>query len=176
MASKTHKTLWNHVERMLREAGVEATAEQCVNKFKDLKRVWRSCIDHNAKTGNEPKTCPFFNELNEVYGMKPSTRPSFTFSSYSKQKGQMNVWKASEKSHLEDEVAENDDHGLENTVKQSPKKARKKHSRLRRENHSSVSLEWLQEYEERHSRAREKMHKEKCALMERFITAFENKN
>ena len=34
--------------------------------------------DHNERTGNEPKTCPFFKELDELYGNTATANPSFT--------------------------------------------------------------------------------------------------
>ena len=52
-----------------------------MNKFKLVKKTWRSTVDHNSKTGNSRKTCPFQSEFDELYGMRAGTRPSFTLSS-----------------------------------------------------------------------------------------------
>lgn len=75
--SKTHKKLWDRISTKLAEKGYIYTGTQCQNKWKSVKREYRSVIDHNAKSGNEPKTCKFFDEMNNLYGNKPSTRPQF---------------------------------------------------------------------------------------------------
>lgn len=48
---------------------------QCENKFKDLRRRYMATKDHNAQTGVQPKTCKFYNEMEEVLSMKPNVKP-----------------------------------------------------------------------------------------------------
>ena len=80
--SKAHAVLWGKVKDSLLEAGLtNITSVQCSNKFKQMKREWRQILDYNSQTGVEPKTCSFFNEFNEVYGCKASSKPSFTLAS-----------------------------------------------------------------------------------------------
>lgn len=50
-------------------------AVQCENKFKNLRRHYTATKDHNAQTGVQPKTCKFYNEMEEVLGMKPNVKP-----------------------------------------------------------------------------------------------------
>ncbi|KAL3854804.1 hypothetical protein ACJMK2_014053 [Sinanodonta woodiana] len=38
-------------------------------------------VDHNSKTGECPKTCKYFGEMNQLFGNKPSTQPTFTLHS-----------------------------------------------------------------------------------------------
>jgi hypothetical protein len=38
-------------------------------------------IDHNTKTGEAPKSCKYYSELNQLFGNKPSTKPDFTLHS-----------------------------------------------------------------------------------------------
>jgi hypothetical protein len=63
------------------EKGIKYTGVQCANKWKSLKRDYTAVIDHNAKSGNEPKKCKFYTELNQLYGNKPSTKPGFCLDS-----------------------------------------------------------------------------------------------
>lgn len=51
------------------------TPIQCENKWKDIKRKYMETKDHNNKSGNDPKTCKFYNELEEVLGEKPCVQP-----------------------------------------------------------------------------------------------------
>ena len=48
------------------------------NKWKSIKRDYRNCIDYNSKSGNGgQKKCKHFEELNQLFGNKPSTQPVF---------------------------------------------------------------------------------------------------
>ncbi|XP_060563242.1 uncharacterized protein LOC132722723 [Ruditapes philippinarum] len=78
---KTHSTLWDEISAVLKEKGYIFTGKQCSNKWKSLKRDYRAVVDHNSKTGSDKKTCKFFDDFNQLYGNKPSTRPSFTINS-----------------------------------------------------------------------------------------------
>jgi len=51
------------------------TPIQCENKWKDLKRKYMETKDHNNKSGNDLKTCKFYEELEEVLGEKPCVQP-----------------------------------------------------------------------------------------------------
>lgn len=51
------------------------TLIQCENKWKDIKRKYTETKDHNNKSGNDPKTCKFYEELEEVLGEKPCVKP-----------------------------------------------------------------------------------------------------
>ncbi|XP_021340221.1 uncharacterized protein LOC110441422 isoform X1 [Mizuhopecten yessoensis] len=65
----------------MNKKGYKYTPTQCENKFKSLKREYRNTVDHNSKSGNDKKSCPFFSEFQELYGMNASTRPSVAISS-----------------------------------------------------------------------------------------------
>ena len=32
----------------------------CETKFKNVKRAYTACIDHNSKTGNDAKKCAYY--------------------------------------------------------------------------------------------------------------------
>lgn len=51
------------------------TPIQCENKWKDIKRKYTETKDHNNKSGNDPKTCKFYDELEDVLGDKPCVAP-----------------------------------------------------------------------------------------------------
>ena len=71
--------MWAGIAARLNEEGCFANATKCATKWKNLKWVWRSIIDHNCKTGVEFKFCRFFEE--SMYGNKSGTRPSYTLAS-----------------------------------------------------------------------------------------------
>ena len=64
------KQVWEMIAvRMQSEkSGSSPRAEQCEGKWKALTLSFRKCEDHNSKTGNDRRECPFYKELSEVYG------------------------------------------------------------------------------------------------------------
>ncbi|XP_071634452.1 uncharacterized protein [Temnothorax longispinosus] len=49
--------------------------DQCKNKMKELKRKYTETKDNNMQSGAEAKTCPFYEELDEILGKKPCVKP-----------------------------------------------------------------------------------------------------
>ena len=76
-----HKTLWRKVVAEMQALGFEVTVDQCENKFKSLKRTYKSVIDHNKQTGNDPKDWKYLEQFNSIYGCKDSTNPKYTIGS-----------------------------------------------------------------------------------------------
>ena len=79
--AKSHSVLWNRIVKQLNTIGIICTLEQCVNRFKQLKRQWRVVVDHNSQTGNDAKTATFQDQFNEVYGTRATTIPAHAISS-----------------------------------------------------------------------------------------------
>ena len=57
------KTLCEEITREMREQVYDYTGPQCETKFKNLKQGYTKTVDHNNKSGNDKKTCPYFKEL-----------------------------------------------------------------------------------------------------------------
>lgn len=45
-----------------------------------MKREYKKSEDKNSRNGAEKKTCPFYEEFNELYGNKSGTRPTYVMS------------------------------------------------------------------------------------------------
>lgn len=67
----------------MKEKGYYYTGAQLSNKWKSIKREYKSTVDHNLKSGNSRKTCKFFDQLNNIYDTKPSTKPACVLDSSS---------------------------------------------------------------------------------------------
>lgn len=154
--ARSHKPLWEKISMKLQKEGCKVTWKQCENKFKSLKREYSATVDHNNKSGNVRKECPFFDELNELFGFKAASRPKFTIGS---------IQGESQQSSSDEQIP---------VVAPSKIKPKRK---------SSQVTEWLQSYEERQvDLQREKMemqrdmHKEKMSMMEKLLNAIEKKN
>lgn len=77
---KTMKSrdVWSLISKALIKTNPEwkqKTYIQCENKWKDIKRKYMETKDHNNKSGNDPKTCKFYEDVEEVLGEKPYVKP-----------------------------------------------------------------------------------------------------
>ena len=66
------------VEKMaktLAEAGFTRTFSQVREKIKQLKQNYKKIKDNNNKSGNNRKTCKYFEELDKILGDRPITTP-----------------------------------------------------------------------------------------------------
>ena len=59
----------------MRQKGYEYTGSQCETKFKNLKQNYTKMVDHNNVSGNDKKTCLYFEELSKIFGMKLCVKP-----------------------------------------------------------------------------------------------------
>ena len=49
------KKCWHKIANIMQEKGYNVTATKCSTKLQALKRTYKSVIDHNKKSGNNPK-------------------------------------------------------------------------------------------------------------------------
>ena len=59
----------------MRQKDYQYTGSQCESKFKNLKQNYTRMVDHNNVSGNNKKTCPYFEELSKIFGMTPCVKP-----------------------------------------------------------------------------------------------------
>ncbi|XP_060577273.1 uncharacterized protein LOC132734530 [Ruditapes philippinarum] len=78
------KTIWLIIGSDInKETKLNGTysATQCEQKWKNITKVYRDTVDHNMKSGNERKECPYFHELQDFYGYRPNVTPLYVSSS-----------------------------------------------------------------------------------------------
>ena len=83
---KRNRAVFEKISQGMNDAGFQRTANQCREKIKNLRAEYKKVKDNN-QTGNNRKTCKFYEKLDSVLGSKPATRPpvvndSFLDSSY----------------------------------------------------------------------------------------------
>ncbi|XP_074646439.1 uncharacterized protein LOC141902556 isoform X1 [Tubulanus polymorphus] len=75
--SKTKKkTLWQDIAKKMKTQGFDYTWLQLKTKWGNILQVYRKTRDHNCKTGREPKTCLYYEELDSYLGTRPNSRPA----------------------------------------------------------------------------------------------------
>jgi len=73
-----NEVVWRQIAAELQKTNPNwvYTGTQCENKFKDVRKNYVKVKDHNANsTGGEPKTCKFYEDMEEVLGDKPCIKP-----------------------------------------------------------------------------------------------------
>lgn len=147
------------------------SAVQCENKFKDLRRHYMATKDHNAQTGVQPKTCKFYNEMEEVLSMKPSVKPVAIASSLKRRSSALESCSSPEPGNTCTEVYDSSDNGDEEMAVDRKEKKIKKKTRMecQLESWSLANQAEAQKREE----AREKRHKENMDKKEKSIKLYE---
>lgn len=140
------------------------TPIQCENKWKDIKRKYMETKDHNNKSGNDPKTCKFYDELEEVLGEKPCVQPVAIASNLNKKRTSISSTDQNDSEDMSEECK-----STQNEASLQRKKKRKI-SRVQRELQDwSASL--LADAKTREE-ARERRHKENISESKAAVDAF----
>ena len=173
-----NKDIWSDISSEMQSQGhVTCDAKSCETKFKNLKRSYTACIDHNKKTGNDRKKCAFYDELHSIFHGDDNIEPPAV---YSNRKGLVkrnqgenpecptvrNFEESSEGTASEDLEEEND-------IKK--KKPRKKPPSERSELVSLFKefVDRKEEKEEKKLQKLQKMHDEKMTFFGQFLKVFE---
>lgn len=76
-----NKDIWSDISNEMQVQGhVSCDAKSCETKFKNLKRSYTACIDHNKKTRNDRKKCAFYDEFNSILHGDDNIEPPAVYS------------------------------------------------------------------------------------------------
>ncbi|KAF5301726.1 hypothetical protein FQR65_LT19199 [Abscondita terminalis] len=79
----SQKKVWEKIGALMREAGHIVTGIQCMTKFNGMKRTYKAISDHNSKSGNNPRSWPYYEIMQSLLGERPFMEPPSTASSSS---------------------------------------------------------------------------------------------
>ena len=71
-----NKNVYMEIAKQLSTQGYDRDWEQCKNKVKNLKKIYREVKDNNGETGRGRKTCKFYDELDSILGHRPASVPT----------------------------------------------------------------------------------------------------
>ncbi|KAM7146453.1 zinc finger and SCAN domain-containing protein 32-like [Macrochelys suwanniensis] len=95
------------VSKGMQDRGYNRDAQQCRVKIKELRQAYQRTRDANGRSGSEPQTCRFCDELHAILGGAASTNPPMWYDS---------VRGASENSEEHFREEEDDDNDAENSA------------------------------------------------------------
>ncbi|KAM7145760.1 myb/SANT-like DNA-binding domain-containing protein 7 isoform 2-T2 [Macrochelys suwanniensis] len=69
------------VSKGMQDRGYNRDAQQCRVKIKELRQAYQKTRDANKRSGSEPQTCRFYDELHAILGGAASTDPPMWYDS-----------------------------------------------------------------------------------------------
>jgi len=120
------RDVWAIISNKLKKTNPEwknKTPIQCENKWKDIKRKYMETKDHNNTSGNDPKTCKFYEELEEILGEKLCVKSIAVASNLNNKR----IDKTSEEKNYSEEINEDSSSSTQNekTLQQKRRKVTK---------------------------------------------------
>ncbi|XP_025157658.1 trihelix transcription factor GTL2-like isoform X2 [Harpegnathos saltator] len=164
------RDVWLMISKELKNSNREWNQKspvQCENKWKDIKRKYMETKDHNNKSGNDPKTCKLYEELEEVLGEQPCVKPITVASNLIKRK-RADI-KAKDPTYFE-EMSEDYESPTEGEEGPLSKKRQRKITKVQRElqDWSTALLSEAKSREE----ARKRCHRENMAESKAAMDAY----
>lgn len=169
--------IWSRLSCEMIANGFNYTAQQYKFKFKYIKSKYMQKRD-NAKgtsTGEAPVKCPYFDEMDDIFGQKPNVVPPNLASNLAKRPFPNIQSREEERNLLEDEVtgAQSDESNAASTSAEPATKRRK------RQGSSATNLEALIKGFQNDAQAREKertrRHNENTQFRNKLLDSFNSK-
>ena len=179
-----NKIIWDEIARIMKSKGFhECNAKACETKFKNLKRSYMTCIDHNNKSGNNPmRKCVYFDEMH-IFHDDDTVRPVALFSSRKGSQKRSHSPSVDLDSPVDvDSCESTSETGASDRLSDlEENKVTKKKRKVANQKENTQDLVSLfkeftharEESEKEKLKKIEEMHNEKMAFMGRFLQAFE---
>ena len=161
---KRNKDVWEAIAKGMEEVGFpdKRNAGDCESKLKNLKRSYISTVDHNNTSGNDRKTCTYFDEMSNLFQQDAHIQPVTLCSSRA---GTKIAPESKSDKAVTCSESENED---------IPRKRKRKPQA--KDDLVSLFKEFTQTREEREKERMQElreMHTEKMNVMGRFLEVFE---
>ncbi|CAM5092110.1 unnamed protein product [Eretmochelys imbricata] len=77
-SKRRNANIFAKISKGMIDRGYNRDTQQCRVKVKELRQTYQNTKDANGRSGSEPQTCCFFDELNAILGGGPTTTPSLS--------------------------------------------------------------------------------------------------
>ncbi|XP_074981245.1 uncharacterized protein LOC142071005 [Caretta caretta] len=96
---------WTEREGM-KDRGHNRDPKQCRVKLKELRQAYQKTREANGRSGSEPQTCHFYDELHAILGGSATTTPAVLFDSFNGDGGNTEAGFGDEEDDDDDEVVD----------------------------------------------------------------------
>ncbi|EMP34548.1 hypothetical protein UY3_08378 [Chelonia mydas] len=94
------------ISQGLKDRGHNRDPKQCRVKLKELRQAYRKTREVNGRSGSEPQTCCFYDELHAILGDSATTTPTVLFDSFNGDGGNMEAGFGDEEDDDDDKVVD----------------------------------------------------------------------
>ncbi|EMP34352.1 Zinc finger and SCAN domain-containing protein 29 [Chelonia mydas] len=77
-SKRRNANIFAKISKGMMDGGYNRDTQQCHVKVKELRQAYQNTKDANGRSGSEPQTWCFFDELNAILGGAPTTTPSLS--------------------------------------------------------------------------------------------------
>ncbi|XP_048695822.2 zinc finger and SCAN domain-containing protein 32 [Caretta caretta] len=77
------------ISQGMKDKGHNRDPKQCCVKLKELRQAYQKTRGANGRSGSEPQTCRFYDELHAILGVSATTTPAVLFDSFNGDGGNM---------------------------------------------------------------------------------------
>nr|XP_048720956.1 uncharacterized protein LOC125642978 [Caretta caretta] len=111
MLSELHSSFRNaktfvKISQGMKDRGHNKDPKQCRVKLKELRQAYLKTREANGRSGSEPQTCRFYDELHAILGGSATTTPAMLFDSFNGDGGNTEAGFGDEEEEDDDEVVD----------------------------------------------------------------------
>nr|XP_048695607.1 zinc finger and SCAN domain-containing protein 32-like [Caretta caretta] len=94
------------ISQGMKDRGHNRDPKQCRVKLKELRQAYQKTREANSRSGSEPQTCRFYDELHAILGGSATTTPAVLFDSFNGDGGNTEVGFGDKEDDDEEEVVD----------------------------------------------------------------------
>ncbi|XP_073188704.1 uncharacterized protein [Lepidochelys kempii] len=94
------------ISQGMKDRGHNRDPKQCRVKLKELRQAYQKTREANGRSGSEPQTCRFYDELHAILGGSATTTPAMLFDSFNGDGGNTEAGFGDEEDDEEEEVVD----------------------------------------------------------------------
>nr|XP_048707674.1 uncharacterized protein LOC125637350 [Caretta caretta] len=94
------------ISQGMKDRGHNRDPKQCRMKLKELRQAYQKTREANGRSGSEPQTCRFYDELHAILGGSATTTPAVLFDSFNGDGGNTEAGFGDEEDDEEEEVVD----------------------------------------------------------------------
>ncbi|XP_074803498.1 elongator complex protein 3 isoform X4 [Natator depressus] len=94
------------ISQGMKDRGHNRDPKQCRVKLKELRQAYQKTREANGRSGSEPQTCRFYDELHAILGSSATTTPAMLFDSFNGDGGNMEAGFGDEEDDDDEEVVD----------------------------------------------------------------------
>ncbi|XP_074818083.1 uncharacterized protein LOC141992649 [Natator depressus] len=104
------------ISQGMKDRGHNGDPKQCRVKLKELRQAYQKTRETNSRSGSEPQTCRFYDELHAILGGSATTTPAVVFDSFNGDGGNMEAGFGDEEDDDDDEVVDSSQQASGETI------------------------------------------------------------